>query len=269
MTKSRQEFVELEIFVKKDVSDTLQSSTTTNTILLSNNASKFEDDTKYHLDLEIKTEDSTAEHFELGNGTAQLFLNTDQGTKIEVLTAVDEAEFFDTTPKSEPLDGDCNASQHNFSLTTDNNTIKMEMIENQQPAAWEASCPEFCFEPLKTEPVTNEDMKNECVSVTNSGLTMGLKTEPVECKPFQCDLYQDSADLSSSSRPVGHGHYLTFIGGRAPLPDPASLPTTGDVLRYLSYSATPTLTGTPLLHHVAQTLLDTYCCSDSHKTLVK
>ncbi|XP_063688607.1 uncharacterized protein LOC134821764 isoform X3 [Bolinopsis microptera] len=64
------------------------------------------------------------------------------------------------------------------------------------------------------------------------------------------------------------GHYLTFIGGKAPLPDPAALPTSGDVLRYLSFCATSTLTGTPLLHQVAQTLLDTYCCSDSHKSLV-
>ncbi|XP_063678545.1 uncharacterized protein LOC134814376 [Bolinopsis microptera] len=64
------------------------------------------------------------------------------------------------------------------------------------------------------------------------------------------------------------GHYLTFIGGKAPLPDPAALPTSGDVLRYLSFCATSLLTGTPLLHQVAQTLLDTYCCSDSHKSLV-
>ena len=64
------------------------------------------------------------------------------------------------------------------------------------------------------------------------------------------------------------GHYLSFIGGKAPLPA-AALPTDGDVLRFLSFCATPTLTGTPLLHHVAQAILDTYCCSDSHKTLVK
>ena len=63
--------------------------------------------------------------------------------------------------------------------------------------------------------------------------------------------------------------YLSFIGGKAPLPDPAILPTYGDALRYLSYCASPTHAGTPLLHQVAQTLLDTYCCSDSHKTLVR
>ena len=64
------------------------------------------------------------------------------------------------------------------------------------------------------------------------------------------------------------GSYLDFIGNKAPLPA-ASLPTAGDALRYLSYCGSPTLTGTPLLHHVAHSLLDTYCCSDSHKTLVK
>ena len=65
------------------------------------------------------------------------------------------------------------------------------------------------------------------------------------------------------------GVYLSFIGGKASLPDPAVLPTTGDVLRYLSYCASPTLSGTSLLHHVAQTLIDTYCCSDKQKALVK
>ena len=200
--------VVVEEFVKKEVldNDTFQSNTCT--IILSNSASKFEDDTKYHLDLEMKAEDSTAENFQLGNGTAQLFLNTDQGTKIEVLTAVDEAEFFGTPLKSEPLDGQCHASQPSSSLfeelTMDNNTIKVEMIENQQPAAWEASCPEFCIEPLKIELATNEDIKDECASATNSGILV-VKTEPVECKPFQCNLYQDSADISSSFPSDGHG----------------------------------------------------------------
>ena len=81
----------------------------------------------------------------------------------------------------------------------------MEMIEIEQPAfsssscacKWEDGCPEFSSEPFKTEPTPNEDMKE--VGNMNS-CRLVIKTEPVDCKQFQCDLCQESVDHSSSLR---------------------------------------------------------------------
>ena len=62
---------------------------------------------------------------------------------------------------------------------------------------WENGCPEFSNEPFKTEPTPNEDMKE--VGYMNS-CRLVIKTEPVDCKQFQCDLCQESVDHSSSLR---------------------------------------------------------------------
>ncbi|XP_063684410.1 zinc finger protein ZFP2-like [Bolinopsis microptera] len=86
--------------------------------------------------------------------------------------------------------------------------LKIEMIEIEQPAAsssscackLEDSCPEFSNEPFKTEPSTNEDMK-EVRNMNSCSLVM--KTEPMDCKQFQCDLCQESVDHSSSLRSDG------------------------------------------------------------------
>ena len=81
-------------------------------------------------------------------------------------------------------------------------------------------------------------------------------------------VFTSSLQLNNSNMTLGP--YLSFIGGKAPLPYPSTLPTHGDVLRFMSFCATPTFTGTQLRHHVAQTLLDTHSnCIDSHKTLVR
>ena len=89
-------------------------------------------------------------------------------------------------------------------LTRDN--LKMEMIEIEQPASsssscackWEDGCPEFSNEPFKTEPTPNEDIMKEVSDINSCRLV--IKTEPVDCKQFQCDLCQESVDRSSSLR---------------------------------------------------------------------
>ena len=85
------------------------------------------------------------------------------------------------------------------------NNLKMEMIDIEQPAAsssscackWEDGCTEFSNEPFKTEPTPNKDMKE--VGIINS-CRLVIKTEPVDCRQFQCDLCQESVDRSSSLR---------------------------------------------------------------------
>ncbi|XP_063684636.1 zinc finger protein 596-like [Bolinopsis microptera] len=86
--------------------------------------------------------------------------------------------------------------------------LKIELIEIEQPAASSSSCacklengcPTFSNVPFKTEPTTDEDIKevgymNLCRSI--------MKTEPMECKQFQCNLCQESVDHSSSLRSDG------------------------------------------------------------------
>ena len=64
--------------------------------------------------------------------------------------------------------------------------------------------------------------------------------------------------------------YISFIGGKAPLPDPPTLPTNGDVLRYFSFCVTPTFNGPPLMKKVVQTILDTHPnCHSSLSALVR
>ena len=62
--------------------------------------------------------------------------------------------------------------------------------------------------------------------------------------------------------------YLDFIGGPADL-DPFSLPTTGDVLRYVSYCASPKLSGDHLLSFVSERLIEVYCCLETRKNLAR
>ncbi|XP_063684971.1 zinc finger protein 33B-like [Bolinopsis microptera] len=94
------------------------------------------------------------------------------------------------------------AEQKPKELRKDNH--KIEMIKIEQPATslsscackLEDGCPEFSNVLFKTEPTINEDMKemgymNSCRSV--------IKTEPVDCKEFQCDLCQESVDQPNSS----------------------------------------------------------------------
>ena len=98
------------------------------------------------------------------------------------------------------------AEQEFKELTKDN--LKMEMIEIGKPAAsssscackWENGCPDFSNEPYKTEPIPNEDM-NEVGCMNSCRLV--LKTEPVDCKQYQCDLCQESVDHSSLLRSDG------------------------------------------------------------------
>lgn len=64
------------------------------------------------------------------------------------------------------------------------------------------------------------------------------------------------------------GTYSGFIGEPRPL-DPYTLPSVGDVLRFVSYLQKPTLTAYNLLESVAEELLRIYCCVDSKKNIIR
>ncbi|XP_063693612.1 zinc finger protein 85-like [Bolinopsis microptera] len=197
MAECGQQDVELEEFVKKEVLDidTFQSTT----ILLPNNASKFEDDTKYHLDLEIKAEDLTAEHYEIGNGTAQLYLNI-EGTKIEVLP-VFKADICDTTIKSEPLDGECNASPSSSLSNDPLNTNPQSIVDiSQSINIGETVLSERNLKKYMSTRTGQKPYKCDVCSYTSSrsGALASHKRKHAGEKPYKCDICSYSASQSGA-----------------------------------------------------------------------